>query len=415
MPECDTPRRLSGARIFIVSDIDVATVALGSAEYCAQVARMLAEEGATVELLLLGVHRPGAVRVPVGTLDRYRRDYAAIAVRGALRIGSYLYSTDWRRWRERLFGGYAARGWLSAPDPRALGWAARRVRNAAPDLLVANYFNVTGLFDRVDPALPTALLMHDVVALRAASFAAAGRATDFDAAIIDDEARALLRPDLCIAIKEAEASFVRARAPRALVVTVPMTIDPAPPAGDPPSAPVALFIGGAFAANVEALRWLLDEVWPLVRKALPAARLRVVGKVADVSGLNWPEGAERVGFVDDVADEYRAARVALAPLLFGSGIKIKVVEALGHGVPVVATGCGADGIEHAPPAALAIVDRAEDFAASVVAALTADDQREARAAARRFANENFARGPMSRRLAEAVAGLIARGGVASRK
>ncbi|MBN8848691.1 MAG: glycosyltransferase [Sphingomonas sp.] len=410
MPECDG-RRLSGVRICIVSDIDVATVALGSSEYCAQVARMLGDAGAAVELLLLGVHRPGVVRVPVGTLDRYRRDYAAIVVRGAWRIGGHLYSTDWRRWRERLARafrkrGAATRGWLSPPDPRALAWAARRLRAHPADLLIANYFNVVGLFDRLDPSPPTALLMHDVVALRAASFAEAGRETDFDMAIVEEEARALARPDLCIAIKEAEAAFVRARAPHTRAVTVSMTIEAVAPATSVPPAPVALFIGGAFAANVEALRWLLDEVWPHVRASLPEARLRVLGKVAGEPGLNWPDGAERVGFVDDVAAEYRTARVALAPLLFGSGVKIKVVEALGHGVPVVATPCGAEGVEHAPSAVLSVADGAEAFAAAVIEALAREDQAEVRAAVRRFAGDHFARGPVGARLVDEVAALL---------
>ncbi|MEO1689398.1 MAG: glycosyltransferase, partial [Pseudomonadota bacterium] len=103
----------------------------------------------------------------------------------------------------------------------------------------------------------------------------------------------------------------------------------------------------------------------------------------------WPAGAEAVGFVDDLDAEHAAAAVALGPLRFGSGVKLKLVEALAHGLPAVATTSGAEGIAPAPPPALRVADAPEAFAACVAEALGATDPAGDRLAARALARERF--------------------------
>ena len=103
--------------------------------------------------------------------------------------------------------------------------------------------------------------------------------------------------------------------------------------------------------NTKAALWTIDHVWPLVRERRPDAVLRFVGGgVTDhllqrVAGLPDDSGVELTGFVDDLGAEYAAAAVALVPVLQGAGVKFKTVEALCHGVPVVTTTVGAEGIE----------------------------------------------------------------------
>ena len=99
--------------------------------------------------------------------------------------------------------------------------------------------------------------------------------------------------------------------------------------------------------NDKAARWIVDEVWPAVTARVPGARLRLVGGGATDTLQHAVEGVERVelaGFVDDLAAEYAAAAVALVPVLQGAGVKFKTIEALLHGVPVVTTTVGAEGV-----------------------------------------------------------------------
>ena len=103
--------------------------------------------------------------------------------------------------------------------------------------------------------------------------------------------------------------------------------------------------------NDAAAHWVLDEVWPLVQEKHPAARLRFIGGgvrpdlASRVDGTGESLGVELAGFVTELESEYAAASVCLVPVLLGAGVKFKAIEALVHGVPVVATTVGAEGID----------------------------------------------------------------------
>ncbi len=103
--------------------------------------------------------------------------------------------------------------------------------------------------------------------------------------------------------------------------------------------------------NNKAALWTIDHVWPLVRDRRPDAVLRFVGGGATdelrdrVARAGEAGGVVLTGFVDDLDTEYAAAAAALVPVLQGAGVKFKTVEALCHGVPVVTTSVGAEGIE----------------------------------------------------------------------
>ena len=103
--------------------------------------------------------------------------------------------------------------------------------------------------------------------------------------------------------------------------------------------------------NNKAALWTLDHIWPRVRERHSDAVLRLVGGGASnelrarVDALGPESGVELAGFVDDLGAEYAGAAVALVPVMQGAGVKFKTVEALCHGVPVVTTTVGAEGID----------------------------------------------------------------------
>jgi GT2 family glycosyltransferase len=136
-----------------------------------------------------------------------------------------------------------------------------------------------------------------------------------------------------------------------------------------------LFVAGfGHPPNSEAAVWFVRKVLPLVRRVYPDVNLSLVGSnpTADVLMLR-SERVEVTGYVtdDELQARYDQARVAVAPLLYGGGIKGKVVEALHHGVPCVATSTGAQGLSGSeyflPPC-----DSEGDFAAQIVALLGDD-------------------------------------------
>jgi GT2 family glycosyltransferase/SAM-dependent methyltransferase len=137
-----------------------------------------------------------------------------------------------------------------------------------------------------------------------------------------------------------------------------------------------IFVAGfGHPPNVDAALWFVREVMPRVRTRIPGVRLDLVGSnpTEDVLGL-CGEGVEVTGYVpdDELVERYRKARVAVAPMRFGGGVKGKVVEAMWHGVPCVTTSTGAQGLAAARDS-LAVADDAEGFAELIVRYLQDDE------------------------------------------
>jgi hypothetical protein len=122
--------------------------------------------------------------------------------------------------------------------------------------------------------------------------------------------------------------------------------------------------------NADAAVWLGKEIWPAVRASVPRASLLLVGRepAAKVRALAGG-GIEVTGSVPDVGPYLSRARVATAPLRAGGGSRLKVLEALGAGRPVVATAVGAEGLFALAGRGLVVADSAAAFAAAVVSLL----------------------------------------------
>lgn len=135
-------------------------------------------------------------------------------------------------------------------------------------------------------------------------------------------------------------------------------------------APRVLFVAGfAHPPNVDAALWLAAEVFPRIRAAIPDARLDLVGSnpAAEVRAL----AGDAIHIHANVSDDqlrafYAQACVAIVPLRFGAGVKLKVVEAVARGVPVVTTTVGAQGLPGFDRVA-AVADEAGALADAVIA------------------------------------------------
>jgi glycosyltransferase involved in cell wall biosynthesis len=130
--------------------------------------------------------------------------------------------------------------------------------------------------------------------------------------------------------------------------------------------------------NVDAVLYFAEAVLPLVRKRLPLAEFVVAGKNPPLSLLDGKDsGITCFGFVDDVPAFYGSVDVVVAPIRYGGGIKIKVLEAMACGKPVVTTSVGAEGIAEPDDGDLIIADDPSAFAEAVVALLSDKERRMA--------------------------------------
>lgn len=330
--------------------------------------------------------------------------FASHRIRGAFRIGERIIA------RDPLIYAAAAHGALAgllrhagvsgriaadrkAPPSISAPWSREDLRFVAdqaalrPCAAIADYvFQAEALPYLFDPAVRTATVMHDLFHARAGQFGEGGDSV----AVLDapSEIRLLGHADAVIAIQAAEAAFVRDRVAETRSILAPMPARPVTSAqpGDPDR---LLFVGSNTAPNIVGLRWFLEAVWPAVRTHRPTARLDVVGTVARAFDAA-PGGVRFLGLVDDLAGGYAASGIVISPLLQGSGLKIKLIEALAHGKASVVTGTTLQGVEELLRGAVMRADDAASFAAAIA---RLQDDPEARAllagAALKAATDHF--------------------------
>jgi glycosyltransferase involved in cell wall biosynthesis len=172
-------------------------------------------------------------------------------------------------------------------------------------------------------------------------------------------------------VSEADMAGARALCPQARLRYVPNVVDVAAiePIAPPCAQPRAIFVASFFyEPNRNGLDFLLHEVFPRVWRELPEARLALVG-----AGLDRPPSmdprVETLGFVDELHPAYARARAALVPLLQGGGTPLKLIEALAHGLPVIATSRAAAGLQLRDGEDCLLADDAASFAAALVRVL----------------------------------------------
>lgn len=131
------------------------------------------------------------------------------------------------------------------------------------------------------------------------------------------------------------------------------------------SRPVLLFLGNMeYSANIDAVAYFMERIWPRILRDLPSAQFLIVGRDPDplVRGLHDGNRITVTGTVGSTAPYFREAAALVVPLRFGSGTRIKILEAWARRLPVVATRLGADGLEAENGRHLLIADSPEDFA-----------------------------------------------------
>jgi glycosyltransferase involved in cell wall biosynthesis len=143
--------------------------------------------------------------------------------------------------------------------------------------------------------------------------------------------------------------------------------------------------------NVNAITWLIEEVMPEIINSHPDVKFNIIGKGTPKQFENKIiNGSEFLGYVEDINQYMNRASFFVAPLFVGSGIRIKILEALAMELPVIATSVAAEGIPATKENGIIIADNKVDFVASIRHLL--DNPGEARRlglAGRKFAEKNF--------------------------
>jgi glycosyltransferase involved in cell wall biosynthesis len=243
---------------------------------------------------------------------------------------------------------------------------------------------------RVEQACPAALRMLDMEdchALRHARQTCHTQQQPVDAAALNSELAlreiaAIYRCDVTLVISDAEMQLLQQHygVPAALLCYCPFWLETLPVTDSPAFDERQHFMAiGNFrhAPNWQAVLWLKQQIWPDIRKQLPQAQLHIYGAYPPPKATalhNEKQGFLVKGWVADSAAVMQQARVCLAPLAFGAGLKGKLLEAMCQGTPSVTTDIGAEGMSIATGWSGIIANNSADIANAAVA-LYQDEKR----------------------------------------
>lgn len=209
------------------------------------------------------------------------------------------------------------------------------------------------------------------------------------------EADACRRADHVVAVSEADQDAILAIAPEVKVTIVPNGVDLDEYVGyrGPVEHFDLVFTGKMdFRPNVDAMLWLGQQVWPLIRRGRPQTRLAIVGQRPHrrLEPLRAVPGITITGWVPDVRPYIAGSTVYVAPLRVGGGTRLKLLQAMAMRAAVVATSLGAEGFPVTHDHELLLADEPDSFAQAVLE-LLGDPERRARLgnAAQRFVAANY--------------------------
>jgi polysaccharide biosynthesis protein PslH len=183
----------------------------------------------------------------------------------------------------------------------------------------------------------------------------------------------------CVVVSEADRRLLFSCNPHLKIDVVPNGIDtqqfqPMPYSDDNS---MLLFVGNmGYRPNVDAVSYFCKQVFPLIRTKVPNAEVCIAGlnPASEVLALAG-DGVYVTGTVEDVRPYYAQSAVCVVPLRAGGGTRLKILEAMALGRPVVSTSIGCEGLNVQDGVHLFIADTPEDFAAKTLLLLSKSDVR----------------------------------------
>lgn len=184
------------------------------------------------------------------------------------------------------------------------------------------------------------------------------------------EINSLKKFDVIMTCSERDADILKKDVQRAPLLTLPWGIENPKRYWSPEEREVRnlVFVGSmAWEPNRDAILWFVREIFPIVRKGPVKTRLLIAGSsmTKEISRLDNQRDVIVRGFVEDISEVLLEADIFIAPVRFGSGVNVKILEAMSYGIPVITTPKGSEGIEARDREHFMVADSEEEFASAV--------------------------------------------------
>jgi glycosyltransferase involved in cell wall biosynthesis len=263
---------------------------------------------------------------------------------------------------------------------------------------IAQYAWAARCLDRMPPGALRIIDTIDVQYNRAEQARDAGGDLSHIVCTREEEIRELRRAEALIAIQSKEALELKAMCPDRRVLTATHA-QATRAAGSPAESRELLYTGNLYDPNVRGLETFLAQCWPSILVGIPGARLTVCGRVCEAFHDSY-QGVRFEGFVQDLEPHYDRAAVVVNPIPYGTGLKIKTVDALSRGKALVATEPGVLGIpfDGDPPCRVSAM---EGFTENILELMTSiPERRRLESAAVEYARRHFSADHVYRELTE---------------
>jgi glycosyltransferase involved in cell wall biosynthesis/SAM-dependent methyltransferase len=243
------------------------------------------------------------------------------------------------------------------------------------EVVFVTYVFMSKAFEAFPAPCLRVLDTHDRFAQRHREFIRAGMRPRWFSTTLEEEERGLRRADVVLAIQPDEAEDFRGRLgpgpPH--VLNVGHLIAPTEPAA-PNARAAALFLGSSNPINGQGAQFFIDRVLPLVRRVCPAFELVLAGSVCDE--IDDARGIVKLSHIDRLRDAFESAMIFVNPVLMGTGVNIKLLDALAAGMPCVSSQSGARGLGRYRDAMVVVPDNdPESFARAIVSMLVDPETR----------------------------------------
>jgi glycosyltransferase involved in cell wall biosynthesis len=210
------------------------------------------------------------------------------------------------------------------------------------DMVLVEYIFLSKAFLNFGHAVLKVIDTHDVMTDRHKLFLREGKKPVWYSVPYSQEKKGIRRADVVIAIQEKEKAHFK-RMTRKQVVNVGHIVQVRKSISEEPRRNI-LFVGSNNPSNLYGINDFLNVEFPRIRETFPDLELLIAGNICgELKQL--PDGVTLLGEVDDLSEAYNRADIVINPLTIGTGLKIKMIEALGHSKVVLSTPVGADGLE----------------------------------------------------------------------
>ena len=252
--------------------------------------------------------------------------------------------------------------------------AKQLIEAYSPNIILAEYIWTSRIFELADQNTLKVIDLIDLFSQKATNVVQYG-INDSLAMTAEEELEFTNRCDVALAIQDHEAGLLRELEPDCEVITAGIDYEIDLPPMEVNQEKSILILGSDNQNNVVGVNEFLNTAWPLIHEKAPDCALKIVGKVSNqIKGHH--ENVALIPYVEDLDPLYHEATVVINPVYAGTGLKIKSVEAIGHGKALVSWPEGVAGIHAAPDACpFIVIDSWLSMAERVVELFDNDGQR----------------------------------------